>query len=332
MTTTASISEDTGGGTGGTSGDPARRLARPMDPGPRGAGGRPARWRRVQHWPYLAPLLASLLIWVYGPLAATFVLSFLRWNLTAGPATFVGLANYRALFADPDFASAAWQTVLYAVGMLPLAIALPLWLAIALWKRPGRAAFVYRCLLFVPMVLAPVATAISWQFVLNPLLGIVHSVSGAIGLSAPNVLGDRDTALWVIVVITSGKMIALNVLLFGAALGAVDPATVEAARLEGATEGQVTRHIVVPQLHRTIVLLGMLTAVYAGQWSFTPISVLTQGGPQNSTDNIFYLIYSYGFSYFDTGAASAASVLVVLALAIPLGLAALLRGRRDAQP
>ncbi len=305
-------------------------LARSRDPGRPGTGVRAGgRLGRAWHWPYLAPLLASLLVWVYGPLAGMVVLAFLRWNLTSGPPAFVGLANYRALFADPDFLSAAWQTVLYAAGMLPLAIALPLWLAVALWKRPGRAALVYRCLLFVPMVLAPVATAISWQFALNPLQGIVHSLFGAVGLSTPNVLGDPRTALWVIDVITSGKMIALNVLLFGAALSAVDPRTVESARIEGATEGQVTRHIVVPQLRRTVVLLSMLTAVYAGQWSFTNISVLTQGGPQNSTDNIYYLIYTYGFTYFDIGKAAAASVLVILALAVPLGLGSLLRRRRD---
>jgi sn-glycerol 3-phosphate transport system permease protein len=289
---------------------------------------RRARGRGTRYWPYLAPLLASLLIWVYGPAAATAVLSFLRWNLTSGPPVFVGLANYRAVLSDPQFAAAAGQTLLYAAGMIPLGIALPLWLAIALWKRPGRAAFAYRCLLFTPMVLAPVATAISWQFALNPLQGIVHAFCGAAGLPTPDVLGDRQAALWGIDVITAGKVIALNVLLFGAALAAVDPRTVEAARLDGASEGQVSRHVVVPQLRRTVVLLTMLTAVYAGQWSFASISVLTQGGPLNSTSNLYYLIYVYGFSYFDIGRAAAGAVLIVGALAVLLGLGGLLRRRR----
>jgi multiple sugar transport system permease protein len=118
------------------------------------------------------------------------------------------------------------------------------------------------------------------------------------------------------------------VLLFGAALAAVDPLTVEAARLEGATEGQVTRYVVIPQLRRTAVLLTMLTAVYAGQWSFTNISVLTQGGPRNSTDNIYYLIYVYGFDYFDIGRAAAGAVLVTGTLAVLLGLGGLRRRRR----
>ncbi|HEY3713846.1 MAG TPA: sugar ABC transporter permease [Jatrophihabitantaceae bacterium] len=291
------------------------------------AARRAVRRRHLQHVPYLVPLLASLLIWVYGPLAATGVLSLVRWDLT-GPATFVGLANYRALLADPAFVTAAGQTVLYAAGMLPLAVGLPLVLAIALWGRPGRAASVYRCLLFVPMVLAPVATAISWQFVLNPLQGVLR---GLLGTSTPDLLGDPRTALWTVDVITSGKMIALNVLLFSAALAAIDPATVEAARVDGASQRQITWRVVVPQLARSIVLLAMLTVVYAGQWSFTNIAVLTQGGPQHSTDNVYYRLYTYGFTYFDVGKASAGAVLVVLALAIPLGLGGLLRRTRDAR-
>lgn len=283
----------------------------------------------VRPWPFLAPLLAALLIWVYGPLAATVALSFLHWNLTSGAPRYAGLANYRALLADPAFASAAGQTALYALAALPLGIAVPLRAAISLWRRPGRAAFAYRCLLFAPMVLAPVATAVAWQFALNPLQGILHAACTAVGLPTPDILGNPATALWGIVVITSGKVIALNVLLFSAALAAVDPRTVEAARLDGATEGQVTRHIVIPQLRRTIVLVSMLTAVYAGQWSFTNISVLTQGGPLNSTNNLYYLIYSYGFSYFDAGRAAAASVLVAVTFGLLLGAGTLARRTRD---
>ena len=316
LTTGVPVADGTGAPAGAV-----RRPARPRPPRPS------ARTRGARYWPYLAPLLASLLIWVYGPVAATAVLSFLRWNLTSGPPAFVGLANYRAVLSDPQFRSAAWQTLLYAAGMIPLGIALPLWLAIALWKRPGRAAFAYRCLLFTPMMLAPVATAISWQFALNPLLGILHVLCDAVGLPTPDILGDRATALWGIDAITAGKVIALNVLLFGAALAAVDPRTVEAARLDGATEGQVTRHVVVPQVRRTVVLLTMLTAVYAGQWSFTNISVLTQGGPLNSSNNLYYLIYGYGFSYFNIGKAAAGAVLVTGALAVLLGLGGLLRRR-----
>jgi multiple sugar transport system permease protein len=285
--------------------------------------------RRIQHLPYLLPLLAALSIWVYGPLAFALVLSLLQWNLTTAP-RFVGLANYRGLLSDPHFLNAAGRTGLYILGMIPLVVVVPLLIAIALWRRPGRSASVYRCLLFAPMMIAPVATAISWQFVLNPLQGVVHEVLHGAGLPTPNWLGDPRTALWTVDVITSGKLIALNFLLLTAALFAVDPSTVEAARIDGASEAQITRLVVVPQLRRTLVLLGMLCVVYVGQWSFTNISVLTQGGPSGSTDTVYYRLFTYGFTDFDIGKASAGSTLIVLALALPLGLGAVLRRRRDA--
>lgn len=73
-----------------------------------------------------------------------------------------------------------------------------------------------------------------------------------------------------------------------------------------------------------------LTLVYAGQWSFTDVAVLTQGGPTGSTDTIYYRLYTYGFTYFDSGRAAAGSTLLVIALAIPVGLIALLRRRHRA--
>ena len=145
----------------------------------------------------------------------------------------------------------------------------------------------------------------------------MHALCGAVGLPAPDILGDPVTALWGLDVITSGKVIALNVLLFGAALAAVDPRTVEAARLEGATEGQVTWHVVVPQLGRTVVLLTMLAAVYAGQWSFTNISVLTQGGPAKATEILVYKVWYDGIVGLDLGGSAAQSVvLMVIVIAL----------------
>jgi multiple sugar transport system permease protein len=292
-----------------------------LDAAPPNTAVRRARRPPGRAWPYLVPLLATLTIWVYGPLAFAVVLSFMHWDLITTP-HFVGLANYRALLADPHFTNAAFRTVLYVAGMLPLALVLPLLVAIALWRRPGRAAAFYRGLLFTPMILAPVATAISWQFVLNPLQGIVH---GLLGSSTPNWLGDPHTALWTIDVITSGKLIALNFLLLTAALSTVDGSVIEAARIDGATEGQITRLIVLPQLARTLVLLGLLCVVYTGQWSFTNIAVLTQGNPLGSTDNVYYRLYTYGFTEFDIGRASAGATLVVLVLAALLGLGRVLR-------
>lgn len=286
-----------------------------------------SRRSRSSSWWYLAPLLIALGVWIYGPAVFTGVLSFLDWNLTGSAGGFVGLDNYRRLLAEPEFAQAAGQTVLYAVLLLPFSTIIPMGLAILVWMRPGRASAFYRTLLFLPAMVAPVAVAVAWRFLLNPLQGFASEVTGALGLAPINWLGDPRTALVVIVLVTAARVTAFNMLLYSAALSALDRRTIEAARLEKATSWEVTRFVVVPQLTRTTVLLALLSVVLAGQWAFTNISVLTQGGPDGTTDNVYYRIYTLGFGFFETGMASAAAVLVLLFFAVASAIWLTLRKR-----
>jgi multiple sugar transport system permease protein len=299
--------------------------------GGRGASHAPpvARLRdRARPWLYLAPVLIALAVWVYGPLAFTGALSFMRWNLTAPHPAWRGTTNYSRLFAEPEFPNAARNTLVYAVVMLPFATLVPMALAIALWKRPGRVSSVYRTLLFLPVVLAPVATAITWQFLLDPLSGLVNVIIGWFGLGPYNWLGDPSTALYGVTLITAVKVVALNTLLFGAALATLERGLLEAAALDGATEWEITRHVVLPHLRRTVVLLGMLSLVVVWPWIFANVAVLTQGGPEGSTDNVYYRLFTDAFTFFDAGTASAEAVVITGTLAVVLGLGLLLAGRR----
>jgi multiple sugar transport system permease protein len=252
---------------------------------------------------------------VYGPAVFTVVLSLLHWNLTTPPSGFVGMDNYVELFRYPEFRDAVGRTALYALALLPFSTVVPLALAVMLWQRPGRASTVYRSLLFVPAIMAPVAVALSWRFLLNPLHGLVNHILMSVGFPAINWLGNPSTALLTVVMITAAKVTAFNMLLYSAALASIDRRTVEAARMEGATSWEISRFIVVPQLARTVAVLAALSFVLVGQWVFTNVSVLTQGGPDGATDNIYYRIYTLAFQFFDTGQASAAAVVLLLAAA-----------------
>lgn len=279
--------------------------------------------RRGRPWLYLVPLIMALAVWVYGPLLWTGVLSLLDWNLISPDPEFVGIENFVEVFGRPETTNAIVRTGLYVLGMLPFATVIPMALAILLWRRPGRAAEGYRALLFSPVVLAPLATAISWQFLLSPEQGLVNTILRGLGLPHPNWLGDPHTALPAIVVITAGKIVALNMLLFSAALASIDRRSIEAARIDGATDWETTRFIVLPQLARTVVLLTALCVIVAGQWVFTNVAALTRGGPDGATDNVYYRLYAEGFDFFDAGAASALAVAVTVALAVLFGAAAL---------
>ncbi|MBE1876650.1 sugar ABC transporter permease [Myceligenerans sp. TRM 65318] len=288
----------------------------------RGRGGKPGGWA------YLTPLLAALGVWIYGPALITLVLSFTEWSLTDTP-TWAGPDNFRTLLADGDFLRSAGQTVLYALALLPFATFVPLVVATMLWMRPGRAAVAYRSLLFLPVMVAPVSVAVAWRFLLDPLNGLLAIGLRAVGLPPVDLLGDPSTALVTIVLVTAARVTAFNMLLYGAALSGLDRRLLEAARLERATAWETLRFVVLPQLVRPTVVLALLSLVLAGQWTFTNVAVLTQGGPDNATDSVYYRIYTLGFGFFQIGPASAAAMLVLAALAV-VGTAAVLarRGRR----
>lgn len=290
--------------------------------------GAPRGGRRA--WLYLAPLILTLGIWVYGPAVFTAVLSVMDWNLT-GPAGFAGAGNFVRLFREPEFAQAAAQTLLYAAALLPFSTVIPMLLAIMLWQRPGRAATVYRSALFLPVMLAPVAVAVSWRFLLNPLLGLANQALGWVGLPPINWLGDPATALPVLVIVTAAKVTAFNMLLYAAALATIDRRTVEAARLEKASSWEIARFVIIPQLRGTTILLGLLSVILAGQWTFTNIAVLTQGGPDDATDNVYYRIYTLAFEFFETGMASAAAVIVLAVFSLASAIWLAVR-RRNARP
>jgi len=268
-----------------------------------------------------------LTVWIYGPMLVSVFLSFADWNLTTSFGGMVGLENFRELLRRPDFLNALARTVLYAVVLLPFATVVPMILAILLWQRPSRAATIYRTLLFLPVMIAPVAHAASWRFLLNPLTGPLNEILGVVGLPPVNWLGNPTTALPVIVVVTSARIVATNMLIYSAMLATLDRRTVAAAQVEGATTWETMRFVVIPQLRGVTIMLGLLSFVMAGQWVFNYVSILTQGGPDGATDTVYFYIYTMGFTFFETGVASAASA-VILGLLGLVGIGVWLRGRR----
>jgi multiple sugar transport system permease protein len=265
---------------------------------------------------------------VYGPALVTLGLSFTDWRLTDTP-TWSGTDNLGTLFRDADFVRSAGQTMLYALALLPFATVVPLVIATMLWMRPGRAALVYRALLFLPVMVAPVSGAVAWRFLLNPLEGLLAHGLDRLGLPPVDLLGNPSTALLTVVAITAARVTAFNMLLYGAALSGLDRRLLEAARLERASAWETMRFVVLPQLVRPTIVLALLSLVLAGQWTFTNVAVLTQGGPDNATDSVYYRIYTLGFGFFQIGQASAVAMLVLVALAV-VGVAVTLvqRGRR----
>jgi multiple sugar transport system permease protein len=283
-------------------------------------------WERLVPLLFLAPAFVTLGLWIYWPLIEAFRLSFYEWNLlpTSDP-VFIGLENYRNLLALSELRTAAWNTVIYTLGLLPLTVGLPLLVALLSREAVGRLGAFYRAVIFVPMIIAPVVVAIIWRWLLNPDHGIINKALGGLGLPAVRFLQSADTAIWTIIFITGWKLIGFSTLLFASAMTSIDRSLIEAARIDGATEGQVARRIIIPLITPTTIFLTVLTVLHGAQWSFVYINVLTQGGPRNSTTNLYYLLWEYGFSSFAIGWSTAAGMLLfaVFSIFAVLGLRAM---------
>lgn len=279
--------------------------------------------RRALAWS--APALALAVVWVYGPLAATFGLSFYDWNLTTRPPSWVGIDHYRELLTSREVREAAVTTVVSIAVLAGLAVVAPLVAAIAVWKRGGRLTGVYRTAFFLPVVIPPAAAAVVWEWLLHPVFGVANWALGGVGLGPYNWLNRAATALGAVLAVTGWKAFGLGFVLFSAGLTMIDRSLLDAARLDGATEAQVTRLLVLPMLRPTTAVVGFMAVVLGSQWTFSAVDVLTGGGPSGATTNAFYLQYRYAFDFGDSGGAAALAVLLV----VVFGAVGIVQLRRD---
>jgi len=132
----------------------------------------------------------------------------------------------------------------------------------------------------------------------------------------PSLLSDLASAIYVIIGVGAWKLIGFNVLLYLAGLSAISRDYVEAMRLDGAGDWIVLRRLIVPLLSPTTLFVAISTVVFTIQQVFTPIDVMTQGGPLNSTTNLFYLVYQYMFESFNVGYSAAGALLIFLILGL----------------
>ncbi|WP_245256474.1 carbohydrate ABC transporter permease [Bartonella tamiae] len=258
-----------------------------------------------------------MLIWIYEPLIRALWLSFYQWNLLpTSPMIWQGTNNYERVLSLPKMWNSLWNTLIYIIGLLPIAVFIPL--AIALWTHdlPSKARMIYRSLIFIPMIIAPIVAASVWRWLLDPGYGIVNVVLKAFGFTPIRFLNDPDYAIWTIIFITGWKLIGFSTLILSAANANINTALIEAARMDGATRWQIIRDIRIPLLSSTILFLIVMTILLGAQWSFAYIHVLTGGGPLGATTNIFYLLWEFGFASLAVGWSAAAAVMLFIGFAL----------------
>ena len=242
-------------------------------------------------------------------------MSLTGWSLLDQP-EFKSFANYVRLANDLEFRGSLLVTGLFTVGIVFINLTVALLLANLLnVKLPGIAAF--RSMVFSPVVMPIVAWSLIWKFLLQPQ-GPINSSLHKLGFEDANLLLDPRTALLTLIGIEVLKAVGLNTVIFLSALQGVSPEQREAAHLDGASPWQIYRYITLPMISPTLFLVFLVTVIGALK-VFTPIWVLTGGGPAGATTTLIVYMFKQGFTFFEFGYASAIAVtLFVMVLLLTL--------------
>ncbi|MEB3103707.1 carbohydrate ABC transporter permease [Ferviditalea candida] len=267
-------------------------------------------------WPYamLSPALVLYGTFFIFPFLFALFLSFMQWNLISPDMEYVGLENYRNLFADDVFWVSFKNTFVYALGTVPASMMIALGLAV-LVESVGRAREIYRFLLFIPVVASLAVTSLVWMLLMNPHSGLFNKYLSVFGIEGPNWLNDPNWAMWSLIIIGVWKAIGYNLVLYIAGLKGIDNQLYEAAEIDGAGKWKQFFTITMPLL-APVNLFVLIVSIINSFQVFTTIHIMTQGGPNNATNVLVYQVWQEAFQFFDIGKASALSMVLFALLLI----------------
>ena len=271
-------------------------------------------------WLFITPALIILGLFFLLPVAAALVLSVTDYDLYAladiRNLRFVALQNYWSLLQRPLFWSALGHTVYFVVVGVPLSLIASLGAAMLLNSPLARFKPFFRTALFAPVVTTVVAVAVIWRYLFNTKYGLINYTFDALGIPTVDWLGDPHWAMPTIILFAVWKNFGYNMIIFMAGLQAIPGDLYEAARIDGASAIAQFRHITLPMLKPTMVMVSILTVSGYFQLFAEPY-VMTEGGPLQSTTSVLYLMYEEGFKWWNLGSASAvAFILFVIMFAI----------------
>ena len=261
---------------------------------------------------FVLPALIGTFLFIIIPIFCSFGLSFSEWDLL-NEIHFVGFSNYKSVFTEPEFLQILINTVVYAVSTTVFAVLIPLFIA-SIINNKIKGSELFKTIYFLPFITPAVVIAIVWAWIFDPNIGLVNTLFH----THYTWLFSTKLAMPVLIFVSVWKLVGYNVVLFLTGFSTIDKTVYEASKIDGATAYQTFFDITVPLLKPTIYFVTTVTAISSFQ-IFDLIYVMTQGGPNDSTNVIVYSIYKYAFEYFDIGK-SCALAYILFAIILVLAL------------
>lgn len=263
-------------------------------------------------WLYILPSVAGCLFFIFLPSLSSLVLSFCNWNLI-NKIKFAGLYNYIDLFNSYEFWIIIKNTIIYAVSVTVFATIIPIVLACAIYSGIVCKNF-FKTAYFMPFITPMIVIAMIWQWIFDPNIGLANT------LLKTNIqwLYDSKYAMTVLIIISVWKLIGYNIIIFLSGFSGINNQVYEAAKIDGSNIINTFLRITLPLLSPTILFVLLITTINSFQ-VFDLIYLMTQGGPDNSTNVLVYWLYKNAFEFFNIGKASAiAYILFCLILVLTI--------------
>jgi ABC-type sugar transport system permease subunit len=276
-----------------------------------------SRRERAGYYLFLLPSMIVFIVFIFAPAVWSFLLSLSDYSiLTAAAPEFTGFRNYLLLFRNPLFLPALRNTFVFAVFDVPLTMLAGLILAVLISGRLVRRPAVFKVCFFIPYITSIVAVSIIFTLVFSPLPdGIANRVLLYFGQSAAGWIADSHMAMGVIVFLCIWKDCGYVMLIYTGAITSVSADIMDAARLEPMNDWQRMARIILPQIRPTTAFLVLTETIGAFQL-YTPVKVMTDGGPGNATETLVTLLYSKGFSEYKMGLAGAIACILFAILTV----------------
>lgn len=278
-------------------------------------------------WILMLPLLAVNGLVILFPALSNIYYSFTSWT-GLGRAKWIGLANYTRMFTDQQFLSAFAHNLIWTIVFLTVPMAMAL-LGAFLLSRIKRFRLLFRILYFIPYIVATVVSAQIWQFLYSPAHGITAQLGdlGIPGIGNVNLLGNPSTALGSVAVVNIWAWWGYLLVIFFAAMQAVNPSLYEAAQLDGAGAWRQFTTVTLPTIRPTLMFMGLMSII----WSFLIfdyVFILTRGGPAGATEVLGTLLYKQAFDNQDAGYGAAIGVAMGFIALIVVGTYQYLKKKR----
>lgn len=256
----------------------------------------------------VGPNLVLFGVFTFWPLIYNAYLSFVQWDMLSPVKTWVGLANYRTMLADPGFSTILFNTFYFTGGSVLITTVLGLGAALLL-NQPLRGRNGVRMVLFAPTILSGAAIGVLWIYIFDPRYGLIEQVLRWFGGRSPSWLTDPLWAMPAVIIVYVWKNLGYAVVIFVAGLQAIPRELYEAARVDGASAWQRFRYVTLPGLSPVMFFL-VLTSILSSFQAFDIIKTMTDGGPVDATNTLIYYLYQQGFITFNAGRAGVTAVLL----------------------